>query len=57
MLVDWVATVHVFNCRAYARMKNPEPRVFLKYVQENKAESDLTRRIEDMVVKKKLLEG
>ena len=51
------AVVHVFNCRAYARVKNPELRAFLKYVQENKAESDLTRRIEDMVVEKKLLEG
>ena len=51
------AVVHVFNCRAYARVKNPELRAFLKYVQENKAESDLTRRIEDMVADKKLLEG
>ena len=51
------AVVHVFNCRSYARVKNPELRAFLKYVQENKAESDLTRRIEDMVADKKLLEG
>ena len=51
------AVVHVFNCRAYAREKNPELRAFLKYVMKNKAESDLTRRIENMVAKKKILEG
>ena len=51
------AVVHVFNCRAYARERNPELRAFLKYVMKNKAESDLTRRIEDMVTKKKILEG
>ena len=51
------AVVHVFNCRAYAREKNPELRAFLKYVMKNKAESDLTRRIESMVAKKKILEG
>ena len=51
------AVVHVFNCRAYARAGNPELRAFLKYVMKNEAESDLTRRIESMVAKKKILEG
>ena len=57
MEIEDDAVVHVFNCRAYAREKNPELRAFLKYVMKNKAESDLTRRIEDMVAKKKILEG
>ncbi len=47
----------MFNCRAYAKVKTPGLRAFLKYVMKNKAESDLTRRIEDMVAKKKILEG
>ncbi|MBQ7167388.1 MAG: hypothetical protein IJR93_10640 [Treponema sp.] len=57
MNVEDDAVVHVFNCRAYAREKNPDLRAFLKYVMRNEAESDLTRRIESMVAVKKILEG
>ena len=38
------ATVHVLNCRAYARVKNPKLRAFMKYVQTDEAESEFTRR-------------
>ena len=51
------ATVHVLNCRAYARVKNPKLRAFMKYVQTDEAESELTRRLREMVEAQKKIEG
>ena len=43
----------IFNCDAYNQEKNPELRDFLSFVKSNKAESDFTRGIENMVQTKK----
>ncbi len=55
--VDDAATVHVLNCRAYARVKNPKLRAFMKYVQTDEAESEFTRRLRKMVEVQKSIEG
>ncbi|MBQ9539611.1 MAG: Rpn family recombination-promoting nuclease/putative transposase, partial [Treponema sp.] len=51
------SVTHIFNCRAYAKAENPGLRAFLKYMQKNKAESDLTRRIDDMISINKIREN
>ncbi len=51
------ATVHVLNCREYAKVKDPNLRAFMKYVQTDKAESDFTRRLREMVEAQKSIEG
>ena len=51
------ATVQIFNCRAYSKVKDENLRAFLKYVQTSKAESDFTRRVDDMVKAQKKIEG
>ena len=54
--VDDAATVHIFNCTAYNKVKNENLRSFLKFVQTNKAESDFTRRVAGMVETQKKIE-
>ncbi|MBO7486768.1 MAG: Rpn family recombination-promoting nuclease/putative transposase [Spirochaetaceae bacterium] len=54
--VDDAATVHIFNCTAYNKVKNENLRSFLKFVQTNKAESDFTRRLDNMVETQKQIE-
>ena len=54
--VNDAATVHIFNCTAYKKVKNENLRSFLKFVQTNKAESDFTRRLDDMVKTQKKIE-
>ena len=49
--------MHVLNCRAYARVKNPNLRAFMKYVQTDEAESEFTRRLREMVEAQKKIEG
>ncbi len=49
--------VHIFNCTAYRNVENPSLRAFLKFVQDNKAESELTRRIDSMVETQKTIEA
>ncbi|MBO7485976.1 MAG: hypothetical protein J6T84_07960 [Spirochaetaceae bacterium] len=56
MNVNDAATVHIFNCTAYNSVKNENLRSFLKFVQTNKAESDFTRRLDDMVKTQKKIE-
>ncbi|MBO7485621.1 MAG: hypothetical protein J6T84_06120 [Spirochaetaceae bacterium] len=56
MNVNDAATVHIFNCTAYNKVKNENLRSFLKFVQTNKAESDFTRRLDDMVKTQKKIE-
>ena len=56
MNVDDAATVHIFNCTAYNKVKNENLRSFLKFVQTNKAESDFTRRLDNMVKTQKKIE-
>ncbi|MBQ3687566.1 MAG: Rpn family recombination-promoting nuclease/putative transposase [Treponema sp.] len=51
------ATVHVLNCREYAKVKDPNLRAFMKYVQTDEAESDFTRRLRKMVEVQKSIEG
>ena len=51
------ATVHVLNCREYAKVKDPNLRAFMKYVQTDEAESDFTRRLREMVEAQKSIEG
>ena len=55
--LDDAAEVHIFNCTAYKDVENPSLRAFLKFVQNNKAESDLTRRIDRMVETQKTIEA
>lgn len=43
----------VFNAAAYDKEDNPEIKDFLSFVRNNKADSDFTRRIADMVQAKK----
>ncbi len=38
METDDGATVHIFNCKAYAKAEDENLKVFLKYVQTDKAE-------------------
>ena len=54
--VNDAATVQIFNCTAYNKVKNENLRSFLKFVQTNKAESDFTRRLDDMVKTQKNIE-
>ena len=49
--------MHVLNCRAYAKVKNPKLRAFMKYVQTDEAESEFTRRLRKMVEAQKQIEG
>ena len=51
------ALVQVFNCQAFAQIKKPGLRAFLKYVQTGTAETDFTRRLNKMVEAKKQIEG
>ena len=53
--VDFEDQTHhiVFNAAAYADEKNPEIKDFLSFVKNNKAESDFTRGIANMVQTKK----
>ena len=50
------ASVKVFNCTAYDSVKNASLRAFLKFVQNDSAESDFTRRISSMVEAQKQTE-
>ncbi|MBO7454703.1 MAG: Rpn family recombination-promoting nuclease/putative transposase [Alphaproteobacteria bacterium] len=54
--VNDAATVQIFNCTSYNKMKNENLRSFLKFVQTNKAESDFTRRLDNMVETQKQIE-
>ncbi|MBO7486565.1 MAG: Rpn family recombination-promoting nuclease/putative transposase [Spirochaetaceae bacterium] len=54
--VNDAATVQIFNCTAYDKMKNEKLRSFLKFVQTDRAESDFTRRVADMVETQKKIE-
>ena len=49
--------MHVLNCRAHAKVKNPKLRAFMKYVQTDEAESEFTRRLREMVEAQKQIEG
>ena len=55
--IDDGATVQIFNCKAFTKIKDENLRAFLKYVQTSKAESDFTRRVDDMVKAQKKIEG
>ena len=55
--IDDGAVVKMFNCTAYDRVENESLRAFLKYVQNNNAESDFTRRISGMVEAQKEMEA
>ena len=57
VVVGDAATVHVLNCRAHAKVKNPKLRAFMKYVQTDEAESEFTRRLREMVEAQKQIEG
>ena len=56
VFVDDAAVVQIFNCTAYDKIENESLRKFLKFVQTNKAESDFTRRLNDMVETQKQVE-
>ncbi len=56
VFVDDAAIVQIFNCTAYDKIENESLRKFLKFVQTNKAESDFTRRLNDMVETQKKVE-
>ncbi len=48
------ATHHIFfNCNAFEKEEDAELKAFLSYVKSNTAESNFTRRIEEMVQSKK----
>lgn len=53
--VDFKDETHhlIFNAAAYDQETNPKIKEFLSFVKNNKAESDFTRRIENMVQAKK----
>ena len=55
--LDDAAEVHIFNCTAYKDVENPSLRAFLKFVQTDTAESELTRRINSMVETQKTIEA
>ena len=57
VFIDDGALVKIFNCTAYEKVENTSLQAFLKYVQNNRAESDFTRRIADMVEAQKELEA
>ena len=57
VFIDDGAIVKIFNCTAYEKVVNESLQAFLKYVQNNRAESDFTRRIADMVEAQKELEA
>ena len=48
--------IKIFNSRAYEKEGNAETKAFLKFLETNKAESDFTRRIRDMVETEKKTE-
>ena len=56
VFVDDAAIVQIFNCTAYDKIENKSLRAFLKFVQTNTAESDFTRRLDDMVETQKKVE-
>ncbi|MBO4729296.1 MAG: Rpn family recombination-promoting nuclease/putative transposase, partial [Spirochaetaceae bacterium] len=56
VFVDDAATVHIFNCTAFDKIENKSLRAFIKFVQTNTAESDFTRRLDDMVETQKKVE-
>jgi len=56
VFVDDAAIVQIFNCTAYEKIGNESLRAFLKFIQTNKAESDFTRRLGDMVETRKKVE-
>ena len=47
----------IFNCTAYEKVVNFEQRALLKFIQEGITETDLTRRLDDMVEKQKKIEA
>ena len=56
IFVDDAATVQIFNCTAYEKIENKSLQAFLKFVQTGTAESDFTRRLNDMVETQKKAE-
>ncbi|MBR4823448.1 MAG: Rpn family recombination-promoting nuclease/putative transposase [Spirochaetaceae bacterium] len=56
VFLDDAATVQIFNCTAYDKIENRNLKAFIKFVQTNTAESDFTRRIDDMVETQKQIE-
>ena len=56
VFVDDAATVKIFNCTAFDKIENGSLRAFIKFVQTNTAESDFTRRLDDMVETQKKVE-
>ena len=56
VFVDDAAIVQIFNCTAYDKIENESLKAFLKFVQTNTAESDFTRRLDDMVETQKKVE-
>lgn len=56
VFVDDAAIVQIFNCTAYDKIENESLSKFLKFVQTNKAESDFTRRLNNMVETQKKVE-
>ncbi len=54
--LDDAALLKVFNCTAYEKVENEGLRAFLKFIQTDEAESDFTRRLDDMVERKKKIE-
>lgn len=54
--IDDAALLKVFNCTAYEKLENGSLRAFLKFIQTDKAESDFTRRLDEMVERKKKVE-
>ena len=55
--IEDAATAYIFNCTAYSKTSNADLGAFLKFVQTGTAESELTRRINDMVESKKKIEA
>ena len=49
--------MHVLNCRAHAKVQDESLRAFMKYVQTDEAESEFTRRLQEMVEAQKQIEG
>ena len=56
VFVDDAAIVHIFNCTAFDKIENESLHAFIKFVQTNTAESDFTRRLDDMVETQKKVE-
>ena len=54
--LDDAALLKAFNCTAYEKVENEGLRAFLKFIQTDEAESDFTRRLDDMVERKKKIE-